>query len=80
MNAVAEIKQSLIPYPVIVMASDGDAEAINAVLTHYKGYIKALATKRLFDEDGNSYLCIDEGLRRRLETKLITAILKFDVE
>jgi len=71
-------KNSLIPYPVIVLAAGGDVDAINAVLKHYEGYIAVLSTKQLFDEDGNPYLCVDEGLRRRLETKLITAILTFD--
>ena len=60
------------------MAAGGDVDAINAVLKHYEGYIAVLSTKQLFDEDGNPYLCVDEGLRRRLETKLITAILTFD--
>jgi len=71
-------KNSLIPYPVIVLAAGGDIDAINAVLQHFGGYITALATRQLYDEDGNPYLCVDEGLRRRLETKLITAILTFD--
>jgi len=71
-------KNSLIPYPVIVLAAGGDVDAINAVLKHYEGYIAVLSTKQLFDENGNPYLCVDEGLRRRLETKLITAILTFD--
>jgi hypothetical protein len=69
---------NLIPYPVIVLAAGGDVDAINAVLKHYEGYIAVLATRQLFDEDGNPHLCVDEGLRRRLETKLITAILTFD--
>jgi len=69
---------SLIPYPVIVLAAGGDVDAINAVLKHYEGYIAVLATRQLFDENGNPHLCVDEGLRRRLETKLITAILTFD--
>jgi hypothetical protein len=68
----------LIPYPVIVLAAGGDVDAINAVLRHFGDYIAVLATKRLFDENGNPYLCVDEGVRRRLETKLITAILAFD--
>lgn len=71
--------KNLIPYPVIVLAAGGDVDAINAVLKHYEGYIAVLSAKRLFDEDGNPYLFVDEGLRRRLETKLITAILTFDV-
>jgi len=72
-------KTTLVPYAVIVLAAGGDVDAINTVLKHYEGYIAALATRQLFDEDGNSYYCVDESLRRRLETKLITAILKFDV-
>jgi len=71
-------KSNLIPYPVIVLAAGGDVDAINAVLSHFEGYIAVLATRQLFDEDGNTHLCVDETLRRRLETKLITAILTFD--
>ena len=72
-------KGTLIPFSVIVAASKGDIEAINQVLKHYEGYIAALATRRLYDEYGNSHYCVDENLRRRLETKLITRILAFEV-
>jgi hypothetical protein len=34
----------------------------------------------LYDENGNPHLCVDEEMRRRLETKLITKILSFDVQ
>src|SRR5262249_21343797 len=68
----------LVPYPVIVSAAGGDVDAINAVLKHYEGYIAVLATKKMYDDYGNPYLRVDEGIRRRLETKLITAILRFD--
>jgi len=71
---------NLVPYPVIVSATGGDADAINTVLKYYEGYIAALATRRCFDDNGNPHLRVDDGLRRRLETKLITAILKFDAE
>ena len=69
---------NLVPYPVIVLAAGGDVDAINAVLKHYEGYIAVLATKKLYDDYGNPYLCVDDGIRRRLETKLITALLTFD--
>ena len=69
----------LLPFPVIRLASDGDVDAINAVLKHYEGYIAALSTKRLHDEYGNPHLCVDEGLKRRPETKLITKILTFKI-
>ena len=68
----------LVSYPVIVLAASGDVDAINAVLKHYEGYIAALSTRQLLDESGNLHLCVDEALRRRLETKLITKILTFN--
>ena len=68
----------LVPYPVIASAAGGDVDAINAVLEHYGGYIAILATKRFHDERGNLCIYVDELVRRRLETKLITAILTFD--
>ena len=69
----------LVPFPVIVAASSGDVNAMNVVLNHYSGYIAALATRQLYDEYGNPHLCVDEDMRRRLETKLITKILQFNV-
>jgi hypothetical protein len=69
----------LLSYPLIVLAASGDVDAINTVLKHYEGYIAALSTRQLYDESGNSHLCVDEALRRRLETKLITKILTFNV-
>lgn len=68
----------LLSYPVIVLASDGDVDAINAVLKHYEGYIATLSMRTFYDESGNPHLCVDEALRRRLETKLITKILTFN--
>ena len=71
--------KSLLPFPVIVSAAGGDADAINYVLKYYGGYIAALSMRTLYDENGNPHLCIDDELRRRLETKLITNITKFRI-
>ena len=60
-------------------AASGDVEAINRILKHYEGYIAELSTRKLYDEYGNLHYCVDETLRRRLETKLITKILKFKI-
>jgi hypothetical protein len=74
-------KSVLLPFQVIEAAVSGDTDAINIVLKHYECYITALSAKRLYDEDGRSYMCVDEYTRRRLETKLITNLLtKFTVE
>ena len=73
------VKAHLLPFSVIQKAAGGDVEAINAVLKHYEGYISRLSLRELYDEYGNPRLCVDEELRRRLETKLITKILAFRV-
>lgn len=57
--------------------SSGNVDAINAVLRHYERYIAALATRTLYDEVGVPHLCVDEEMKRRLKTKLITKILGF---
>ena len=73
--------KSLLPFPVIVSAAGGDAaDAINYVLKYYAGYIAVLSMRTLYDENGNPHLCIDDELRRRLETKLITNITKFRID
>ena len=72
-------KENLLPFHIIKAASEGDVSAINAVLKHYEGYIIKLSTRKLYDESGQVHYCIDETLRRRLETKLITKILAFEV-
>lgn len=73
------VNARLLPFSVIQKATGGDVEAINAVLKHYEGYIAKLSLRELHDEYGNAHLCVDEELRRRLETKLITKILTFRV-
>jgi hypothetical protein len=69
----------LLPFPVIEAAASGDVGAINTVLKHYEGYIIALSTRRLFDEDGNAHYFVDSEMRRTLETRLIVKIMQFDV-
>lgn len=69
--------KGLLPYPVIAAAVSGNVDAINKVLKHYEGYIAKLSTRTMYDEAVNPHLCVDEELRRRLETKLITKILTF---
>ncbi len=72
-------KYNLLPFPVIAAATNGDVDAINAVLKHYEKYIASLSVKRVYDEKGKGFLIVDEELRRRLETKLITKILAFKI-
>lgn len=40
----------LLPYPVIVSASQGDILAMNVVLSHYEPYIARLSMRTSIDE------------------------------
>ena len=71
---------ALLPFQVIEAASGGDVDAINRVLKHYESYIIVLATRRLYDDNGNYHLVVDHEMRRTLETKLIVKILQFDLD
>ena len=75
----ATTRADLIPYPVIAAAVRGEPEAVNAVVRFYSGYIAALSTRTSYDAFGCPHSQVDEELRRRLETKLIIAILDFDL-
>ena len=75
---------ALLPYPVITAAVQGDPDAVNPdavnrVIGHYSGYIAALSTRTSYDPQGCPHSQVDDDLRRRLETKLIIAILDFDL-
>ena len=64
---------------MIEAAAGGNVDAISTVLKHYEPYIAALATRRLYDENGVPHLCVDEEKRKMLEIKLITRILDFEL-
>lgn len=65
----------LLPYPVIVSASQGDIMAMDIVLSHYEAYIARLSIRTVFDDYGNPHTRVDEDMRRRLETKLISSCI-----
>lgn len=77
MGKAQNATHTLLPFSLIEAATTGNVDAINAVLKHYEPYIAALATRRLYDENGVPHLCVDDELRKTLEIKLITKILDF---
>ncbi len=51
------------------------------IIEHFKGYMITLSTRKLEDEYGNTYSYVDESIYRRLELKLITAVVtKFKID
>lgn len=57
-----------------------DTEAINQILHHYRGYITKRSLRLMKDEYGNQSMVVDEVLRGRMETRLITKILSFEIK
>lgn len=74
-NTSEQSERGLLPYVVIVAATKGDPEAMKMVVQHYEGYI----SWTLKDERGNTYYGIDEDIRDRLRSKLMRAVLDFEV-
>ena len=72
-------KRNLLPISVIRAASHGEIEAMNQVLKQYEKYIDKLSTRILYDKYGNQYFCVDEEIRKRLQTKLIETVLEFEI-
>ena len=71
---------SRVPFPLIVRACDGDTEAINQILKHYRGFIIKRSLRLMKDEFGHQSMVVDEVLRGRIETSLITKILSFEIK
>ena len=67
--------RELLPLSVTHAAQAGDAEATEQILRYYGGYINKLCTRKLYDEGGYPHECLDEYMKRRLEIKLIQAIV-----
>ncbi len=72
-------ESGLLPYPVIIAATKGDPEAMAIVVKHYESYIASLSMRKFRDERGNTYWGIDEDIRDRLRSRLIRAVLSFEV-
>ena len=62
-------------FETIQAAIEGDAEAINQVLSYFQPFIN----REYKDEFGRVHYVADEYMKRRMETKLITKILDFKI-
>lgn len=48
-----------LPYAVVTQAVRGDSEAIDRVLTHYRGFIRWLSKRDYMDQDNVSKSYVD---------------------
>lgn len=65
----------LLPMDVIEAARAGDPLALDRILRYYDGYINKLCTRTIYDLDGTPHVRVDEYMKRRLQAKLVDAIV-----
>lgn len=73
-------KKEPIAFDVIKAAIAGDAVAINQIVDYFQPYINSRCRRKFIDESGQARYGIDEYMKRRMETKLITKILSFEIQ
>lgn len=72
-------EQGLLPYSVISAATSGDSEAIRATIRHYSRYIAYLSMSKSRDKNGDFRWEVNNELFERLKSKLIYAVLEFQI-
>ncbi|WP_077604177.1 helix-turn-helix domain-containing protein [Oceanobacillus sojae] len=72
-------ERGLLPYPIIIAANAGEAEALRLVVKHYDSYIASLSMRKLRDEQDNTYWDIDGDMQSRLRSKLMQSVLAFKI-
>ena len=65
----------LLPLSVFAEARAGDPLAMERILRYYDGHMNKLCTRTLYDLDGSPHVRVDEYMKRRLQTKLLEAIV-----
>ena len=73
-------KKEQIAFEVIEDAIGGDAVAINQIIDYFQPYINSRCRRKFIDESRRTRYGIDEYMKRRMETKLITKILGFKIQ
>lgn len=73
-------EMNLLPEKVIMNAVNEDEEALREVVKHFKPYILELSKERYVNEVGNVHYYVNDEIKSLLEIKLMTAILKFEID
>ena len=68
-----------ITFQLIKLAVSGNTMAINRIVDIYSPYITTLASRTLYDSDGNEYVGVNVDLQQQLIRKLIQLIITFKI-
>ncbi|HFI0080782.1 TPA: helix-turn-helix domain-containing protein [Streptococcus suis] len=75
-----KVNYSRVPFEVIISASNGDLNAITQIRNHFRPYIFKCSLRYMIDDTGKSKIVLDEMLFGRLEIRLISKVLSFEVK
>lgn len=75
-----KVNYSRVPFEIIINASKGDIQAITHIRNHFRPYIFKCSLRYMVDDTGKSKIVLDEMLFGRLETRLISKILSFELK
>lgn len=67
-------------FEMIIAAINGDVDSINQVISFFQAFIESKCRRQFKDEFGRVHYGVDEYMKRRMETKLITKILDFQIQ
>ena len=73
-------KATLLPFPVIAAAVNGDPDAVARVVHHYSGYMAVLSMRLSCDSLGSCRFQLDYDLYQRPESKLVAVIFRFHLD
>lgn len=76
MNQPKHKGKALLPLSVSKATCAGDSGAVECVLRYYDDYMNKLCTRTLYDKAGYPHVCVDEYMKRRMEIRLIQAMMK----
>lgn len=71
--------KNALSYKLIEQAVSGDETAIDRIVEIYQPYINTLASRTLYDSEGNEYIGVNVDLRDHLVRKLINLIHTYKI-
>ena len=71
---------SYLPYETSVKATKGDWDALEALVKHYRSYIRKWSVRYRKGDDGRRHPYINDEIQHELAIELMLKVLIFDFE
>lgn len=68
-----------ISFSTLMAAKQGDVEATQQIVEHFRGYITKRSLRTAVRPDGSTYQYVDTDVRHKMEMELIEAIYRFEI-